>query len=165
MSERQWRPTKEYFEQDERAKQLRNLCISAIEASEAGISGEKDDEILGSTLDINAQLQALGIERGMHTIDRSDAQAEEKRDALMSDAVRTAEWVAGQVLSALESGAVSKGISPEDFEEHDEFQGQGAFPFVDTRAMSPRMREFVVDYTLIGTLQGFVDYEAGPSEV
>lgn len=84
----------------------------------------------------------------------------------MEDPVLTAEWAAGQVLTALEDSATSKGISSADAEERNEFYGQADTPLlVDMRAASPSVRDFVVNHRLIEALKGFVDYEAGPSEI
>jgi hypothetical protein len=166
QSRRQWRPTKEYLEQAPRAALLRNLCILAIDAAEAKLTGEYDDgSVVGAILDINARLFALGIESDMHVIEDDDLAKEQKRLAFMLDPVLAAEYAAGQVRRVIEGVMVAKSVSLADLGEHDELQGEGLLPLIQVQSASPRTRAFAVDFAAVGALGCFVDYAAGPSEL
>jgi hypothetical protein len=165
MTRKQWRPTREYFEQAERSTLLRNICLGAISAAQAKILDDTNEATTGLILDSNASLKAHGIVNGMHTIDPSDPDAEEKRRALQSDPIKAAEWVAGQVCKALEGSALSQGLSAADVMEHDELQGEGTYPVLRSETMSPRTQQFAVNLMGIVALANFIDHAAGPTEV
>jgi hypothetical protein len=62
----QWRPTRDFFEQDIRAAQLRNLCLNAIDNTLDVIRGDgKNVEAIEQLFDVNSQLHEAGIEPGM----------------------------------------------------------------------------------------------------
>ena len=168
MNEEQWRPTKEFFERDIRATKIRNLCLMAIDASQAAISGlDEDYSIIGRLLDVNAELHIEGVEPGMHTIERSDPNEDEKRALLQSDPVTLAEWIAGQVCEALIEAGVVVPLSAGELEEHTEsLEGSnGGVRTFTPLSISSNTRRFMNGITMLGALKSFTDYASGPSDL
>jgi|ERR1039458_5620609 hypothetical protein len=163
MSETPWRPTKEYFERNDRAKILRNLCWRAVNVAENGVDNNPDAQ-LAEILDIDAQLQDLGIEPDMHSIIRSDPDAEERRREMKTDPVLTSEWIAGQARMAIERQAEHGDIEQADVAEHDLLQGESPHPLIELRTISPRLRKAAITMNTFSAVGRFIDYLAGPSE-
>lgn len=162
MPENKKQPDKAFFETNDRAYRLRNLCIEAIDASRAIINGDEDGAALQRLLDTNAQLTGLGITPGMHTIAESDQESEDKQIALVTDPLIAAEWLSGQIRNLIIS---STGLTETavgllgQLQEHDELLGEGSGVYVVGPAVADKAR----DIGMIGMLSSMIDYDAGPS--
>lgn len=162
-----WRPTKESFEADPRSIALRNICLQSINAAEAAVIRQGDDaEVIKQIMDLNRELYQMGIRPEMHVIGREDPDADEKRQRLKEDPVMLSEWVAGQVMTSLEVSATATPVDPANFSEHDMLDGGGGSKtLVEVDRLPANVQEFMVNYALIGSLKGFLDYAAGPTEL
>lgn len=109
--------SKEYYEQNPRSAELREIGVELIEqytrvVVEEGMEGEAMERLLG----LNQRLAQLAIEPNMHT----DAPAVE-----FADPVKRAEWVTGVLRNALLEGRGFSGQARAVLEEHDILAGAG----------------------------------------
>ena len=160
---RQGSPDKEYFEQDGRSAELRDIVIgitddlSAISRSEG-----RDADALGSLMDRNARLAEMGIEPEMHKVSRDDPDAQNKKDRLMSDPVTTAEWIAGQARAVIEFAGLDQEGTADLAAEHDISEGNVQVArLIDAKAMPKGLRHSYIDQQAITILRSFIDYDAG----
>lgn len=162
------KPTREFYEQDQRATLLRNICLRALDACGDMLATEDENpDALAVLLDTNSQLVDMGIVPNMHVIPPDEPDRDAYRHRMANDPVVASEWIAGQVRESLigTNGLTDSG-SLKTLTEHDELLGEGeSVSLVESRNMSPKAQRFVVDLGLTGVLQGFLDYEAGPSEL
>jgi len=162
-----YRPTREFFERDPRSAQLRNICLVALDASDMILQDpDQRDVAFGALLDANRDLQDLGIAPNMHTIESGDPGGDVKRERMANDPVMAAEWLAGQVRDALERSSGFTDGNGAAFAEHDQLEGAGGnMGLVKLDEVGPKSRAFMANIAFVGAVRGFLDYEAGPSDL
>lgn len=162
------RISKEFYDQDPRAAQLRNVCLEAYAASIALTSGETDGSgAIGAILDANVQLAQLGIITEMHRLNPEDPDVTAKRARLVASPQLTAEWVAGQMKAVLEEcGGHEYATDAEALiAESNITPDNEVFSLIDTRTASPAMKQLLLSAILLADMRAMLDPSAGPSDI
>jgi len=163
--EYEYRPTRDFFEQDRKAATIRNICMRAIDASMMVLMSEGRDQPAVAALEaVDMELHGMEITAGMHAVLRDDPDYTVKLQEIISSPLMTAEWIAGQIRHSLmdTSGFMGSG-SMSATTNHNEIEASEVY-LVD-HAVGPSTKKFMGNLALIGALGGFLDYEAGLSEI
>ncbi len=121
------RESREFYEQDPRAAELRELCLEAIEEYQKVIISEgTEGPAIEALLDLNQRMEELGIKPDMHA---------GRKAVELVDPVSVAEWAAGQLRNLLTKGYGFSDRVRALLQEHDLLGGEGDGTMaIDTKA-------------------------------
>jgi len=152
--------TPEFYNGHPRSKQIRAICLEALEVAQH-VLDHRDTSELGRLLDCNRQLTQLKVIPLMHTIEDGDPETDIKKLQLACDPVLAAEYVAGQIQFLLqESQALVDPPHPSLFLEHSESLGPGGPLFMEASTANPKVTDFHVTRTIINLMRLYLADES-----
>jgi hypothetical protein len=166
-------PTKEFYEREPGAAEIRRLALLGIGANIARLNGDKSDATLGELMGANMGLRQWGVVEKIHGADENmseeDMTAHQVRIA--SSPRLAAEYVAGQFLDHLRLAETLDSLQGAVLDEHDVFSrdqratDDGELRMLDMESASPVVREYSAQIGVLGVLRTMLDdNEARPRD-
>lgn len=109
----------EAFLSNPEALELRGICLGGMDAFGEIVFVGRTEDAVGRVLEANAALQQRGITKNMNCIPDTEPDWAEQRMAMISDPLRVAQYVGGQLVNYWGREGVSLLLTPAHVAEHD----------------------------------------------
>lgn len=153
--QRPWRPTAAFFLSDPRSAELREVCIEIVECATSLSEDSAIASDISSQQQLYAQLEHLGGKLlGMDIA--GDMNTGLPEEVYKSDPVKTAEWIAGQLLPLTGSHVLSETEMIRPIQEFTETRAENICG-IDLEGIPPKVRDFMRGKVLLSFVRSLLD--------